>query len=90
MCLSCLAIAVITSPNAVKLLFIAYVSFSLSPSTLDYLIFSDPAKSMKFKDPFIYVLDFSWYPLIFNYIMQWLLEECSFKHVSKTIRLLLA
>jgi hypothetical protein len=33
-----------TSPKAFKLLLIAYVSFNLSPSTLDKLNLSDPLK----------------------------------------------
>ena len=72
-------IADITSPSALKLLFIASVSFRRSPSTLELLRRSEPAKSTKLKTwlrPSL-LTHFSWK-------IEWLRDERSLHAVSAT------
>lgn len=90
-CWSFLARAVMTCPRVESDLLIAWVYFILSPSTLLWDTLSLPARSTRFKDPFLYsslLLAFLRLMLILKIKCD--REECSLQLVSATFLFLVA
>lgn len=83
-CCYFLAKAEITKPKFVNDLFIACVSFILSPYTLLKLTLSLPAKSTKFNEPFLYSFLSIFFDIIVIVKMRWEREECSLQLVYAT------
>jgi hypothetical protein len=82
--------ACITSPNELRLLLIACVSLSRSPTEPDKDSLSEPARSIKFKIPDDRSPVFLFSPVSCNVNTLWLLDDLSFKFVAPVARFWLA